>query len=159
MERHVLGFLRASLAWLLAGVTLGAAMAMAPSLAAYRTAHLHMLLLGFVTMMIAGVAYHVFPRFAATPLHSTRMARAHFVAANAGLLLMVAGFVVRVHQHTPGTVMLATGGTLSAVGAYLLAINLWRTLDHAAVMPSRLPPIRPRPMPVAEPGLHSTPER
>lgn len=155
MERHVLGFLRASLAWLSAGVTLGAAMAMVPSLAAYRTAHLHMLLLGFVTMMIAGVAYHVFPRFAATPLHSPAMARTHFVVANAGLLIMVAGFVVRVHRHGLGVGMLATGGTLSAVGAYLLAFNLWRTLDHAAIPPSRLPPIRPRPVPVVDPGLHS----
>ncbi len=150
MERHVLGFLRASLAWLSAGVTLGAAMAMAPSLTTYRTAHLHMLLLGFVSMMIAGVAYHVFPRFAATPLHSSAMARVHFVAANAGLLLMIAGFVVRVHLHDPGVVMLAAGGVLSALGAYLLAFNLWRTLDRAAVPSSRLPLIRPRPVSLVE---------
>ena len=130
-------------------------MAMAPSLAAYRTAHLHMLLLGFVTMMIAGVAYHVFPRFAATPLHSAAMARVHFVVANAGLLFMVTGFVVRVHRYDLGVLLLAAGGTLSAVGAYLLAFNLWRTLDRAAIPPSRLPLIRPRPVPVVDSGLHS----
>ena len=143
MDRHVLLFLRASLGWLAGGVTLGAAMAIEPSLTVYRTAHLHMLLLGFVTMMIAGVAYHVFPRFAATPLHSAAMARSHFVTANAGLGLMVAGFVVRLHRHDVGAVLLASGGTLSAVGAYLLAYNLWRTLDKAAVPPGALPPLRP----------------
>ena len=143
MERHVTWFLRASLAWLSAGVTIGAAMAMVPALTVYRTAHLHMLLLGFVTMMIAGVAYHVFPRFAATPLHSIVMARVHFACANIGLALMVAGFVVRIHQYTPGVALLASGGSLSALGAYLLAFNLWRTLDGAAVAPSQLPPLRP----------------
>ncbi len=141
MERHVIGFLRASLLWLGAGVTLGVVMAMRPSLTGYRPAHLHMLLLGFVTMMIAGVAYHVLPRFAATPLYSVRLARVHFVLANVGLALLVGGFIVRVHGASHAPVLLGVGGTLSAAGAYCLAFNLWRTLDHAAVAPSRLKPL------------------
>ena len=44
-------------------------MAVRPAWAVYRPAHVHMLLLGFVTMMIYGVAYHVVPRFAGFPLH------------------------------------------------------------------------------------------
>ena len=42
-------FLRTSLIWLVVGVTLGLGMAMLPAWVIYRAAHIHMLLLGFVT--------------------------------------------------------------------------------------------------------------
>ena len=149
MERYVVRFLRAALAWLAAGVSLGVAMAVHPAWTIYRTAHLHMLLLGFVVMMIAGVAYHVMPRFTATPLYSPRLASWHFVAANVGLALLAGGFIVRFHTATVAAWLLGAGGTLSAAGAYALAWNLWRTLDHAAVAPSRLT-ISTRPLRVAD---------
>jgi cbb3-type cytochrome oxidase subunit 1 len=53
------------------------AMAVHPAWAVYRTAHLHMNLLGFVAMMIFGVAYHVIPRFTGHSLHSRRLAAVH----------------------------------------------------------------------------------
>jgi cbb3-type cytochrome oxidase subunit 1 len=122
-------FLKASLAWLALGVTLGVAMAAHPVWTVYRLAHVHMLLLGFVTMMIFGVAYHVIPRFVGFGLHRPRLAGAHWWMANVGLLLMVSGFVWRVFRPGAGTALLATGGALSAVGAYLFAYVIWRTID------------------------------
>lgn len=148
MDRAVIRFLRASLLWLAAGVSLGVAMAVHPAWTRYRPVHLHMLLLGFVTMMIAGVAYHVFPRFAATPLHAPKMQTVHFVLANVGLVLVACGFAARADGSPLGVWLLGSGGTLSALGAYLLGWNLWRTLDHAAIPPTRLPAARP--MPVVE---------
>ena len=68
MDRPVVLFLKAGLVWLVLGVTLGLCMAAHPPLLAWRAAHIHMLLLGFVTGMIFGVGYHVFPRFAGRPL-------------------------------------------------------------------------------------------
>jgi hypothetical protein len=138
MESFTTAFLRASLLWLVAGVSLGVAMAMHPAWAIYRTAHLHLLLLGFVTMMISGVAYHVFPRFAATPLYSPRLARTHVVLANLGVAAMAIGFAWRLHDPVPGAVFLAAGATASAAGAYLLAWNLWKTLDRAALPVTRI---------------------
>lgn len=55
MDWFVKAFLTASLAWLGAGVSLGVAMAVHPAWAVYRTAHLHMNMLGFVAMMLFGV--------------------------------------------------------------------------------------------------------
>ena len=69
MTWFVKAFLKSSLAWLALGVTFGVAMAAHPVWTVYRLAHVHMLLLGFVAMMIFGVAYHVIPRFAGFPLH------------------------------------------------------------------------------------------
>lgn len=133
MDWPVKSFLRASLTWLALGVTLGVAMAIRPSWTIYRPAHEHMNLLGFVTMMIYGVAYHVIPRFSGRQLRYRALAVWHFWAANAGLALMVLGFCARVHVAlaATGTAILAVGGTLSALGAYAFALNLWRTLPVA----------------------------
>lgn len=66
MEPFVRRVIRSSLLWLVIGVLIGAAMTFAPAAAlAYRPAHAHANLLGFVSMMIFGVAYHVIPRFGA----------------------------------------------------------------------------------------------
>jgi cbb3-type cytochrome oxidase subunit 1 len=129
MDWFVKAFLRASLAWLALGVTLGVAMAAHPVWTVYRLAHVHMLLLGFVTMMIFGVGYHVIPRFAGFPLHSRRAPGWHWWISNVGLACMVLGFMTRAAGAELGTPLLALGGSMSAVGAYLFAYLLWRTLD------------------------------
>ena len=134
MERFVRAFLKASLVWLTLGVTLGVAMAAHPVWTVYRPAHMHMVLLGFVTMMIFGVAYHVIPRFAGFPLHSRRAATWHWWMSNVGLALMVCGFIARAHARAEGTPVLAVGGTLSALGAYTFVWVLWHTLDGPAPM-------------------------
>ena len=133
MEWFVKAFLKASLAWLSLGVTLGVAMAAHPAWVVYRPAHMHMMLLGFVAMMIFGVAYHVIPRFTGFPLHSRRAARFQWWATNAGLLLMVSGFFLRVSVPDAGMPVLAAGGTLAAAGAYTFAYNIWRTIDGPRV--------------------------
>ena len=132
MEWFVKAFLKASLAWLALGVTFGVAMAAYPPWTIYRLAHVHMVLLGFVTMMIYGVAYHVIPRFSGNPLHSRRAAAWHWWGSNAGLALMASGFVVRAHDPSVGTPLLAAGGTLSASGAYVFVYVLWRTIDGSS---------------------------
>jgi len=134
MEWFVKAFLKASLAWLALGVTLGLAMAAHPIWTVYRTAHMHMVLLGFVTMMIYGVAYHVIPRFAGFPLYSRRAAGVHWWLANIGLALMACGFIVRTTRADAGTIVLATGGTLSAVSAYIFVYVIWRTVDGPVEM-------------------------
>ena len=129
MEWFVKAFLKASLAWLGIGVTLGIAMAVHPAWAVYRTAHFHMNLLGFVAMMIFGVAYHVIPRFTGHPLHHRKLAIAHWWLSNVGLLLLAAGFVDVARASSLGWVCVSIGGVLSAAGAYAFIYNLWRTID------------------------------
>jgi heme/copper-type cytochrome/quinol oxidase subunit 1 len=139
MDPFVRRFIRASLVWLGVGVTLGLAMAVHPPAAVLRPAHMHANLLGFVSMMIFGVAYHVIPRFVGRPLYSPRAATAHLWAANAGLAGMVAGFVLRLSRPEVGLPVLAVGAVLSAAGALAFIVNLWRTLDAAPVRTGILP--------------------
>ena len=121
-------FIRTALLWLGVGVALGTAMAFTPVAIRYRPAHVHANLLGFVAMMIFGVAYHVIPRFNGRPLHRRSWAAAHFWLANGGLLLLVAGWLVRFHVAELGPWLLGAGATLSSTGALLFIVNLWITL-------------------------------
>ena len=129
MEWFVRGFVRASLVWLGVGVLIGVSMAFWPGAAlVYRPAHVHANLLGFVSMMIFGVAYHVMPRFTGNALHSRRLAGIHFWMGNAGLALLVGGWILRVWVALPGIAAVRAGAATSAVAAFLFIYNLWRTV-------------------------------
>jgi len=150
MDWFVRRFIKAALVWLGLGVTLGVAMAAYPMWIIYRPAHVHMNLLGFVTMMIYGVAYYVVPRFFGHPLYSKRLAGAHWWISNLGLAVMVVGFIMAPHFGQRSVPVLATGGTLSAFGAFAFIFNVWRTIDGPAALQriaqapaSRKPPLAP----------------
>jgi cytochrome c oxidase cbb3-type subunit 1 len=145
MEPFVRRFVRASLLWFGIGVLIGLSMAIWPQGAmVYRTAHMHANLLGFVSMMIFGVAYHVLPRFAGTPLRSRGVARVHFWMANTGLALMVGGWLGRVTWPEPGGIALMMGAIASAAGAFLFIGNIWLTIgvrQSGAIAAARRPEI------------------
>jgi cbb3-type cytochrome oxidase subunit 1 len=124
-------FIRSSLTWLGGGVTLGVAIAIWPRLIVYRPAHVHMNLLGFVTMMIFAVGYHVLPRIAGAPLRWEWLGPVHWWLSNVGLALMVTGFFV-LPSSAMGRWILAPGGTLAAIGAFCFIVNIWRTVDVAS---------------------------
>lgn len=128
MEPFVRNFIRAALVWFGIGMLIGLGMAWWPAEhLVYRPAHAHVNLAGFVSMMIFGVAYHVIPRFAGSPLRSRRLASLHLWLANLGLAGMVAGWIFRGWLGW-GTPLLAVGGALSALGGFFFIYNLWVTL-------------------------------
>ena len=131
MDWFAKAFIRASLLWFVAGITLGLAMAIHPAWVVYRPAHAHMNLVGFVVMMIFGVGYQMLPRFFGHPIHSRGLAVAHIWLANIGLAGMVAGFFLAPHIGDASIPVTASGGVLWAIGAYGFAYNMWRTFDAA----------------------------
>lgn len=80
--------------------------------------HGHLMLLGFVAMMIYGIGLHVLPRFAGRPLFSERLADVQFVLANLGLWGMVYGWL------SGTSPVLATGAGLSWLAMALFAFNI-----------------------------------
>jgi len=141
VEPFVRRFLRASLVWFALGVGLGFGMAVAPgALLAARPAHAHANLLGFVTMMIFGVAYHVIPRFTGAPLHSPRLAAVHVWVANLAVALLVAGCLARVRPGWSGAWLLHAGAALGVLSAGLFVYNVWRTLGAGPVPQLRIGP-------------------
>lgn len=131
MDAFVRRFIRSSLLWLGVGVAIGVAMAVWPYYgAAYRPAHMHANLLGFVSMMIFGVGYHVLPRFVGAALHSRSLPVVHLWLANLGLAGLVAGWMLRPHVGAAAG-LVHVGAVLSAAGAFLFIYVIWRTLDAA----------------------------
>lgn len=131
MDTFAKSFIRASLLWFVAGVTLGLAMAIHPAWVVYRPAHAHMNLVGFVVMMIFGVGYQILPRFFGHPIHSKALAVVHVWLANLGLAVLVGGFMLAPHIGTSSIPVTASGGALWAIGAYGFVYNMWRTFDAA----------------------------
>ena len=143
MEWFSKAFIKASTVWLVLAMLLGMSMAMNPVLVVYRPIHAHVMLVGFVTMMIFGVAYHVLPRFSGRPLFSVRLAYAHWWFANIGLATMVFGFRQQIANGWGHDWMLSIGGSLTAISVIIFAIQVWLTIDErpAVVAPSQRPSV------------------
>jgi hypothetical protein len=148
MDPFVRTFIKSSLAWLAGGVTLGLAMALVPRLVIYRPAHMHMNLLGFVTMMIFGVGYHLLPRLGGSPLRWRKLPIVHLWLGNAGLFFMVLGFLLRPSYQQWGAWVLGSGALLSVFGAMCFVVNIWRTLDLGQARLASMQ--RARPLPITE---------
>ncbi len=122
MDRYTKGFVVASLVYFLLAAVLGAWMGSAPAAGWVRFAHVHLNLLGFMSMMIYGVGYFILPRFNGRTLRWPSLVPVHFWAANAGLIGMVATAPER-----PSTGFALFAG-LSVVSAALFVVNLGATM-------------------------------
>jgi cbb3-type cytochrome oxidase subunit 1 len=141
MARYTTAFVWAALAYFTLGIVLGLAMAIQPAwMATLRVAHVHVNLLGWVSMFIYGVAYHVLPRFSGRPLHSPRLADLHVVLANVGLIGMAIGFAV----WGAGPVV-AVFGALETIGGLCFVYNIARTIAPDRGRAADLPLVPSRP--------------
>jgi cbb3-type cytochrome oxidase subunit 1 len=82
-------------------------------------AHAHLNLVGWVTMAMFGVYYHLHPRAAGRGL-----ARVHFVVALAGLVILVPGIALAVSE---------AGETLAKVGSVLTLASMLIFLATVAI--------------------------
>ena len=114
-----------ALGFLLAGAGLGVvdALGVAPGLA--RLAHLHLLLVGFVCLTIAGAMTQFVPVWSGTALHSRRLARGQLWLVGSG----VAGFAAALLAGR--LAVLPVFGVAMLAGFWTLAYNVGRTLGAA----------------------------
>lgn len=84
--------------------------------------HGHIMLLGLTLMMVYGIALHVLPRFGGFPLYSERMADWQLYLANAGLPLMIVGWLTM----SDGWVI--AGGVSSYGAIVLFGLNMILTV-------------------------------
>lgn len=127
-------YLKSALLWLaaagLAGsaVTLRPLVGQPPVLTALQPAQVHMLVVGFLTQLIFGVAHWMFPKpSAASAARGERLGWLTWAALNAGLALRVVGEPL-LARH-PG----AVAGALVAISAVLQPLAAW--LFVAAIWP------------------------
>ena len=115
---------RFSLIALLGGLAIGVAMAfrLMPEYYAHaRLLHLHVILLGFITMAMIGATHRLLPIILNAELYSPRLARLVMVVLPAGFAILIGGFITSSLR-----LELAIGGLLVlSIGLY--AYNLLRT--------------------------------
>jgi cbb3-type cytochrome oxidase subunit 1 len=131
MSTTTVRFIKMSLVYLAIGATLGALFAVFPRLLGLKYAHVHLNLLGFMSMMVYGVAYHILPRFQGRMLYSERMAEVQFWLANIGLVGLALFSALRAYWPAlPFTIPLAISGLLELVAIYLFVANMWLTFKQ-----------------------------
>lgn len=131
MSRVTKLFILAGLIYLSIGVTIGALLTVFPDGIGWLLAmHAHTNLLGWVSMMIFGVSYHVLPRFSGRPLYSERLAGLHLILSNTGLIgLIISWPLSKTYYGVALLQLLFTGSALLyAISAYLFVYNLGRTV-------------------------------
>ena len=91
-------------------------------------AHVHVMLLGWISMMIYGVGYHILPRFNGNPVAFPKLAVAHLFVANIALV----GFAVTWGLAKVISNMPAQGfAVLNAIGVFLFVINMLFSIRKA----------------------------
>jgi cbb3-type cytochrome oxidase subunit 1 len=126
-------FLKTAIVFLVIGIALGVYMLARRELAGtwpspwWTSAHTHAILVGFVMMMIAGVALWMFPRPAKDDTHfDPRLAGGAYWFLTAGTALRLAGELMRPMSAAAGVRwMIVAAGSAQAVGLGLFFWTMW----------------------------------
>ena len=128
MDIFVVRFIKVSLIYLFLGAILGVLFLYNSGFQSLIFVHSHFNLLGFVSMMIFGVGYHVLPRFRGKELYSKKMANIQFWIANIGLIGMVIFYTLSFYGIGKMTeTLLVLFGIVTALSILLFIINLLAT--------------------------------
>jgi cbb3-type cytochrome oxidase subunit 1 len=88
--------------------------------------HVHLNLIGWMSMMIFGVAYHILPRFSGKPLWSERLSVWHLWLANIGLIGMVLGWFLK--GLAKGTLVLIVFSLIEGLSIFFFVVNMFKTI-------------------------------
>ncbi|MBI2265855.1 MAG: hypothetical protein HYU64_11885 [Armatimonadetes bacterium] len=118
--------------YLTAGILAGLGMAFEPNWLPFLLApHAHLNLVGFVSLVIFGVAYHILPRFRGRPLWSDSLALWQFRLANVGLVGLVVVWIAKgFYSGKMLDHILGTFGLVLTVSFILFVVNIWKTLEE-----------------------------
>lgn len=130
MDRFVRNFIVMSIAYLGLAAFFGVIMLASPSYPHLKFIHSHLNMLGWVSMMIYGVGYHILPRFAGKRLKSVKMGEVQFYLANIGLVGMLLFYTLQINSPE---VVLYKGlsvafGLMEVVSIFLFFYNMLATL-------------------------------
>ena len=129
MDRFVKGFIVMSVVYLGIAAILGIVMLGNQNAMAMKFVHSHLNMLGWVSMMIYGVGYHILPRFMGRALYSNKIGEAQFYLANVSLVAMLLFYTLNV--YSPGDLyrtLTVLSGAVQALAIFLFFYNMLMTL-------------------------------
>lgn len=141
----VVWYIRMSVLYFVAGGLIGLIMILFPDTPrhhdlymAHIPVHAHLNLLGFMSMMVYGVGYHILPKFSGQEIYSARIMDIQFWLANAGLIgIAVSWPFVRMGDAVAlFRPLLSISAACSLIAAFLFALNILKT-----VKPVHMPPV------------------
>ncbi len=129
MDKYAKAFVKSSLIYLAMGTILGVLMVLWPDIRFILTrVHVHILLLGFMAMMIYGVGYHILPRFMGRPVYSHHLGNVQVWLANITLIGLSLSWIMEASQEGIWY-SLAILFAIGQVGSiFLFIINLWMSM-------------------------------
>jgi len=118
-----------SVVYLGAAAVMGILMLANPNVMALKFVHSHLNMLGWVSMMIYGVGYHILPRFMGRPLYNNKIGEIQFYLANISLVSMLLFYTLNVYN--PSDVyktITVVSGAVQAFSVFLFLYNMLMTL-------------------------------
>src|SRR5512134_699409 len=129
METFVRRFIIMSIVYLGVAAVVGIAMLGSEKAMALKFVHSHLNMLGWVSMMIYGVGYHILPRFMGRPLYSAKLGETQFYLANIGLIGMLLFYTLNVYSPSGlSRSLTVVSGIIEAVSIFLFFYNMLMTL-------------------------------
>ena len=138
MDRFVRNFIIASIIYLGISTILGIVMLQNPGFLSLKFVHSHLNMLGWVSMMIYGVGYHILPKFAGKMIRYPKIGELQFWTSNISLVGMLLFYAMNVLSPAPSYAMIATlFGVVQAFSIGLFFYNMLATLLPASPPPQR----------------------
>lgn len=129
MDKFVKNFIGVSIFYLILSSVLGVLILAYPQLITLKFVHSHLNMLGWVSMMIYGVGYHILPRFVGKKLKSNRLGEIQFWLANIGLVGMLGFYSIGQYNADPlYKTLTVCFGVVEAVSVALFFYNMIATL-------------------------------
>ncbi len=129
MDRFVKGFIVMSIVYLGISTVVGIMMLGSREALGLKFVHSHLNMLGWVSMMIYGVGYHILPRFMGRPLYSNKIGEAQFYLSNVSLVAMLVFYTMNAYsQGDAYRTLLVASGAVQAFTVFLFFYNMLMTL-------------------------------
>jgi cytochrome c oxidase cbb3-type subunit 1 len=130
MDRFVKNFIVVSIIYLAVASVIGVLMAMDTKFISLKFIHSHFMLLGWVSMMIYGVGYHILPRFSGRLIKSRFLGEVQFYLSNIGLIGLTLFYTLR--QYNPEnavySVLTFISGFVEVFSIFLFLYNILATI-------------------------------
>ncbi len=129
MDKFVKGFIVMSVVYLGVSAVMGIVMLANPDVMALKFVHSHLNMLGWVSMMIYGVGYHILPRFMGRALYSNKIGEMQFYLANISLVSMLLFYALNVYNPSDlFRTITVVAGAVQAFTLFLFLYNMLMTL-------------------------------
>ncbi|HXI10073.1 MAG TPA: hypothetical protein VNK06_04640 [Thermodesulfobacteriota bacterium] len=129
MSKITVWFIRLAIIYFMLAILLGLHMSVTGPVYPWMPIHVHFNLLGWMSMMIYGVGYHILPRFSGVPLWSDKLSYWQLWLANIGLVGMAVGWVVRSSSGSP--MLLLAFSLVEGISIVFFALNMFKTIKAA----------------------------